>query len=314
MNPMEKNRRFYEMQVAPLIHDQFGEYENRIAVGIVGEGSDCFGYDDVLSRDHDFGTGVCLWLQEEDMSKFGYALSVMYNELVDRFADEYFTDRIRQRRGVMTIRKFYSNILQVNCDTDRCVIPRETWLALDHHCLATAVNGVVFRDDLGKFTAFRQLLLAYYPDSIWRIRIAEELHRFSAALQVNYARCMTRGDVVAAELCRGQGLSAAMELFFLLMRQYPPYYKWTFKALCELDTDGDFAEWIEKLAETSSNKKAWEDTTYHPNRLNLKDEVVSVTESIAYRIAGLLRERGLAKAYDPYLEIYVNEVMGDQRG
>ena len=57
-NVIEKNRRFYEKYVADLIHTKFGAYEDRIAVGIAGEGSDCFGYDDEISRDHDFGTGV----------------------------------------------------------------------------------------------------------------------------------------------------------------------------------------------------------------------------------------------------------------
>ena len=59
----EKNRRFYDEYVADLIHTKFGQYEDRIAVGIAGEGSDCFGYDDLISRDHDFGTGVCLRAQ-----------------------------------------------------------------------------------------------------------------------------------------------------------------------------------------------------------------------------------------------------------
>ena len=52
----DKSRRFYEKRVAPMISSKFSEYESRIAVGIAGEGSDCFGYDDLISRDHDFGS------------------------------------------------------------------------------------------------------------------------------------------------------------------------------------------------------------------------------------------------------------------
>ena len=43
---IERSYRFYIGKVAPMIHDKFPEYEDRIAVGIAGEGSDCFGYDD----------------------------------------------------------------------------------------------------------------------------------------------------------------------------------------------------------------------------------------------------------------------------
>jgi hypothetical protein len=53
MGAIESNRRFYEENVAGLIHTRFREYEERIAVGIAGEGSDCFGYDDLILRDHD---------------------------------------------------------------------------------------------------------------------------------------------------------------------------------------------------------------------------------------------------------------------
>ena len=113
MNVIEKNRRFYDEYVADLIHTRFREYEDRIAVGIVGEGSDCFGYDDEISRDHDFGTGVCLWVTDDDMKRFGHILSIAYNELVDSVERSYYTERLRERRGVMTIHNFYSNILLI---------------------------------------------------------------------------------------------------------------------------------------------------------------------------------------------------------
>jgi hypothetical protein len=310
---IEKNRRFYEKYVAELIRGDFAEYEDRIAVGIAGEGSDCFGYDDEISRDHDFGTGVCLWVTDGDMARFGYMLSIRYNELVDSVERAYYTDRLRERRGVMTIREFYSNILRVDCDVEKCALSEEDWYRLDHSCLKTATNGEVFRDDLGAFTAFRRYLLGYYPDRVWRTRLAEQLHEYASALQVNYARCMTRGDAVAAELCRARGVSAAMELFFLLKREYPPYYKWTFRALTELDGEGAVAAKIKALAAEPIRPEAWDGTGYKPTRLNYKDSVVSLSEELASELEQMLAEAGLIKARGRYLESHVDAVLKGAR-
>lgn len=304
----DRSRRFYEAEVKPMIHEKFPEAEARIAVGIAGEGSDCFGYDDFVSRDHDFGTGVCLWLTDEDYEKYGNLLSILYNELVNKH-DSNLTERLMERRGVMTIHSFYSNILNIDCDTKESIITDEDWQRLDHSCLATATNGEVFRDDLGKFSAYRKALLNYYPDKIWKERINMELHLFSQSMQVNYARCMTRKDIVAAEMCRAQGIKSAMQLFFLLNRTYPPYYKWTFKKMEELEGTGDISELIAKLAGTYLDFSKWKGLPYVADRLNLKDEVVSLTERIATRIATIMKDKGLVNYIDPYLEGYVGKVL-----
>ncbi len=305
----EKNRRFYDEHVAPMIASEFGEYASRIAVGLSGEGSDCFGFDDEISRDHDFGTGVCLWIPSEDMDVYGYALSAEYETLVAKKERSFYTERLSERRGVMTIHDFYSNILRIDCDTRSCTMTEQQWLNLDHACLATAVNGEVYRDDLGAFTGFRELLLGYYPEKVWRIRLAEKMHEYSASLQVNYARCMTRRDTVAAELCKAKGMEAAMELFFLLKRVYPPYYKWTYRALKKLDETGQFAARIEELASLSCDPEAWEDTKYHPNRQNLKDRIVCISEDIGYDLAEMLKNQGFTKHMNPYLEADVKRVL-----
>ncbi len=308
-NVIDKNRSFYEEYVKDLIHNRFGEYEDRIAVGIAGEGSDCFGYDDEISRDHDFGTGVCLWVTEEDMHRFGYQLSIAYHELADSKERSYYTDRLRERRGVQTIHEFYSDILHINCDTEHCTMSEDDWLKLDHSCLKTAVNGEVFRDDLGQFTAFRNLLLGYYPERVWRMRIAEQLHAYASAMQVNYARCMTRNDIVAAELCRAKGIASAMELFFLLKREYPPYYKWTWRALTDLDEEGVFSDKIRELSELKINPDAWIGTRYLPNRQNYKDRIVSLSEEIASLLEEQLAETKLIRIRGRYLETYVNDIL-----
>ncbi len=308
----EKSRRFYDEYIAPLIHNKFPEYEKRIAVGIAGEGSDCFGYDDFMSRDHDFGTGVCLWLTDEDFQEIGCLLSIAYNEIAQQYGGDKLTERLQERRGVMTINSFYSNILYIDVDARKCELTEDDWLGLDHSCLATAVNGEVFRDDLGEFSGFRRLLLKYYPDIIWRRRIANELHQFSAALQVNYGRCMSRNDIVAAELCRSKGLEAAMELFFLLKRRYAPYYKWTYRAIKDLDGENEFAKLLWQLAEAAISDAPWRNYSYTPNGLNKKDHIVNITELIAKEIVKLLHVNNLTKENDLYLEAQIEGVLAIQ--
>ena len=166
-----------------------------------------------------------------------------------------------------------------------------------------------FRDDLGAYTAFRKLLLGYYPDRVWRTRIAEQLHAYAVALQVNYARCMTRRDTVAAGLCRSQGIQSAMELYFLLKREYPPYYKWTFRAMRELDAEGVLSGKVRQLAEAHISPDAWEGTRYHPDRINLADRVVLLAEEIAAQLEEMLLERNLIRKKPRYLEPHVNEVL-----
>ena len=306
---MQKNRRFYEEHVKDMILRKFPQCAGRIAAGLAGEGSDCFGYDDAISKDHDFGTGVCLWLTDQDMTGFGRELAEAYDDLVAEKERKYYTERLRERRGVMTVHDFYSNILLIDCNTKDCVMTQEQWLRLDHSCLATAVNGEVYCDEPGEFTRFRKLLLGYYPDRVWRIRIAEKMHEYSAALQVNYARCMSRNDTVAASACRARGMMAAMELYFLMKREYMPYYKWSYRALTELDGEGIFAGRIQELADTEGSRDAWEGTRYHPNRPNLKDRVIGLSEDIAYDLSEMLKDAGFIEHINPYLEADVKTVL-----
>ena len=66
MKGLEEARRYYEDFGRDMLHARFPEFEERIAVGLVGRGSECFGFDDDISRDHDFEQGFCLWLTDAD--------------------------------------------------------------------------------------------------------------------------------------------------------------------------------------------------------------------------------------------------------
>ena len=81
MQGLEEARAPYEEFGRPMLREQFPQLEGRIAVGLVGHGSECYGFDDAISRDHDFARGFCLWLTDEDDLRYGVALNRAYRSL-----------------------------------------------------------------------------------------------------------------------------------------------------------------------------------------------------------------------------------------
>ena len=66
MNGLELSEAFYRTHGAPMLQEQFPDLLPLLAVGLTGSGSECFGFDDDLSRDHDFEPGFCIFLPGED--------------------------------------------------------------------------------------------------------------------------------------------------------------------------------------------------------------------------------------------------------
>ena len=85
MNGIELAKKYYEAYGIAMLEEQFGNVSDRIAIGLVGEGSECLGYDDAFSQDHDFEPGFCLWITAADERKFGFKLERAYTKLPKTF-------------------------------------------------------------------------------------------------------------------------------------------------------------------------------------------------------------------------------------
>ena len=67
MNGLTLSRKFYDNYGEAMLREQFPELLPHIAVGLCGSGSECFGFDDEISQDHDFEPGFCLFLPGEEL-------------------------------------------------------------------------------------------------------------------------------------------------------------------------------------------------------------------------------------------------------
>jgi hypothetical protein len=309
MKTLDECRRFYEKSVAPMIHGQFPAYEDRIAVGLAGEGSECWGFDDLLSRDHDFGISVCLWLTDKDFGMIGQELEKAYRKTLPYSPDG---SRLTYRRGVQTISGFYRSILGILIDPDAPEMTEAQWMHASDNDLAAAVNGEVFRDDAGAFTRIRSMLANHYPDRVMKMKLVNALHGYAASLQANYPRCMARQDSVAALTCVSKGIMEAMQIAFLLNRTYMPYYKWSYRALERIGEENpairELTELLRRLSVTGEQSRAWENYRYDPYGINDKDEVQILGEEIAGVLTDLLFERGLTDNRERFLEAHCGTI------
>jgi len=154
VNGLRLAETYYRDVGAPMIGERFGSFVDRIAVGLVGPGSECLGFDDELSRDHDWGPAFSMWLTDEDLDEIGGELQRAYVQLPATFLG--YGPRLASpgeewRVGTSTTSAFFARF------TGLAHVPTATseWLRIPEHSLATCTNGKVFHDPLGEFTRWR---------------------------------------------------------------------------------------------------------------------------------------------------------------
>lgn len=257
-------RAFWTQMGKPMIAAKYPQYTGRIAAGLVGHGSECYGFDDAYSQDHDFGPRFCLWLTDEDYAAIGEQLEADYEALPRKFsvdaqgrvtfeaharsdasgafpsagAGSPVTPRAQganRRDGVFRIGDFFESI------TGYRTAPAQTapheWLMLQESTLAAATNGEVFADPTGLFSKTRQGF-KNMPDDVRLALISKRLGMIAQAGQYNLPRSLKRGDGAAAWLSIHEFVQATASLVFLvnvpMVVGYMPYYKWQFAALRKL--------------------------------------------------------------------------------
>jgi hypothetical protein len=224
---LEMARSYFTEWGLPFLHRHFPAISERVAAGI-WRGSQIFGADDALSRDHGWGAMFTLVLTELDFQTTAERLNQALQEnaptawkgiptpsdaeIIVTSIDRFFRDHV----GFSTPPQDSSQWLEgfhFRFGT------RETELYLIRH-------GHLFYDILGEFTTRRNLFVNY-PRDVQLRRINQELLNVWHYGQYNFIdRLSQRNDPVANCMALGHFTEGVMRLCMLLDDDYSPYWKW----------------------------------------------------------------------------------------
>lgn len=321
MSGLKLAREYWQRYGKPMIAEKYPQYQGRIAAGLVGHGSECYGFDDAISQDHDFGPRFCLWLTDEDYAAIGAQLQADYDALPKEFMGYRRADAATttpraasagdgRRDGVFTIGGFFESITGYG-QAPAADKPHE-WLMLDEATLAAATNGAVFADPLGVFSAARQSF-TFMPDDVRLSLISRRLGMMAQAGQYNVPRMLERGDGAAAWLSIGEFADAAASLVYLINEPvtagYLPYYKWRFAALRRLSRRmatrlPDVCDQLETLLRLSS-AACYGGVGFGEGGKGSAPAAAQVTriiEQVCAEVAAELKREGLTRSDDTFLE------------
>lgn len=239
----ELGSRYYAEAVRPLLDAAFPGLPH--AAGHLGGGSDVLGHDTAMSRDHDWGPAVTLFLPDGATGQAPAIRAVLADRLPAEFlgyptgfgdhpddpSDEVMTaGGSRHRVRTTTVRAFVRR--QLDWDPADPLTVAD-WLSFPQQQLLRVTSGRVHHDGVGELTAVRDRL-AWYPPDVHRYllaagwtRLAQEEHLMGRS---GYA-----GDELGSALIAGRLARDLMSLGFLLERRYAPYPKWFGSAFARLD-------------------------------------------------------------------------------
>lgn len=339
---LELAQLYYEVYGKPMIEEKYPGYRGRIAAGLVGHGSECLGFDDEISRDHDFGPGFCLWLSGEDYARIGERLQADYERLPQEFLGFSGRNTSPQgggRVGVFETGAFYRGLIGYERAPEKLI----QWLYVPEEALAGAVNGKVFADPLGEFTQIRESL-SYYPEDVRLKKLARRLAVMAQSGQYNFPRAGKRGDLGAVYFSLAEFCRAAVSAVYLLNRVYAPFYKWQMAGMDRLSILKEIkprllrlmsaqlsgaagGRWTDGGSEAVSSRPSGEDPGTSSACLSGKDRgtpygrlsggseepaplcrMEEEIEEICVLVVEELKRQGLSGSWETFLEVQKGEV------
>lgn len=268
MQGIELCRRYYAEIVQPILDSEAIQH----SAALIGPGSEVLGYDTEMSRDHDWGPRVILFLTEAD---FGLCEQVRAL-LMERAPQQFEGFPVDQQMTVITtLHRFMFDHLGIQMNEPLELID---WLTFSSQSMLEITKGEVFQDRQQELTDMRSMF-HYYPHDIWLYLLASTWQRIGQEEHL-MLRSGFVGDELGSSVIASRLVHDVMNLCFLLERQYAPYPKWFGTAFRQLRSAENIMQQLWKVQTADAWRKREEGLmSVYTNLANLHNGL-GITEEI----------------------------------
>jgi hypothetical protein len=222
---IEISREFFDEIVLPILQAEFPEETAQMAFGVFGYGSEVLRLDDDYSRDHHWGLRINALMPE---ALFRTRAEPLMQTLSTRLPATFRGYSLREgytKWGGLELDSL-ETYLRRTIGIDHAPVSYAEWLSLPEEDIIHVVEGQVWHDPSGQFSAVRETLSAYYPEPVRLRRIAHWCRYFSGMGSYALKRAILRDNELYATITFARAIRLGVQLAFLIDRRFYPYDKW----------------------------------------------------------------------------------------
>ncbi|MBW7884142.1 MAG: DUF4037 domain-containing protein [Caldilineaceae bacterium] len=224
---VEASRAFFFDVLLPILEREFPEETAQTAFGVFGYGSEVLGLDDEFSSDHHWGLRINAVMPDALFANRGAQIA---QQIIPHLPESYkgYALRAGFSGGTGLSITSLEAYLRTTIGIDRAPQTYAEWLGAPEEDIVHIVNGQIWLDRLGRFSAIRDTLAGYYPEPVRLRRIAHWCRYFSGMGSYALKRANLRQNEYYANITFARSVRWAVQLAFMLEKQYYPYDKWTY--------------------------------------------------------------------------------------
>ena len=260
INGLKLGELYYKKIIKPILFENFSDL--KYSAGLIGEGSEILGYDDVTSTDHCWGPRIMIFLSDEDYkNSYKSILDTIMSKIPKEFmgySTELHCAIKKTTVDIFTIKSYFIKHLTISPEKNLAI---EDWLIFPSQKLLETTSGKLFHDGLDLQKIIKKF--DYYPKDVWLYILSCQWTKIGQE-EPFMGRCGHSGDELGSQIIASRLVREIMKLCFLMEKKYAPYSKWFGRGFCELKISKKISPILRKvlLSKNWKEREKWLSKAY----------------------------------------------------